>query len=377
MTQTLAPAPPPAAPPRPACSDAERQLARDLARELRATGRRADVRTAWVHRGGPLIGALHAVVGVVASLVGIDHPVWGAALAGGTLLSLLLDAGGRVRPLRRLWPARATQAVVSPPPRGAGAGAIDLLLVARTDVPRLGIADRGRLGRLWLGPERLLALALLLLAAVCGTRIAGADDIAVDAVQLAITVAILLAGAALMDRAAAPRRAADVRAADRALDVTLDVLAELDRAPARRLAPTLILCGAGAETLRPFLHEQRRAGVQARDVAVVEVGACATSGIVWASSDGRVLPLRAHPMLLAAAAAAAGDVPEANAHAVRGCGHGLARAARGLRRPAIAVRVPDPAPGEDEPSTERDDDPARAFVLALVRRLDAALAERD
>jgi len=376
MTQTLAPAPPPAVAPRPACSDAERRLARDIARALRATGRRADVRTAWVHRGGPLIGALHAVAGVVASLVGIDHPVWGAALAGGALLSLLLDAGGRVRPLRRLWPARATQSVVSPPPRGAGAGAIDLLLVARTDVPRLGIADRGRLGRLWLGPERLLALALLLLAGVCGTRIAGADGVAVDAVQMVVTVAILLAGAALMDRAAAPRRATDVRAADRALDMALDVLADLDREPARRLAPTLILCGAGADTLRPFLHEQRRAGVQARDVAVVEVGAGAAPGIVWSLSDGRVLPLRSHPMLLAAATAAAADVPEAAARGVRGAGSGLARAARGLRRPAIAVRVPaPPEPPEDPPAG--DDDPARAFVLALVRRLDAALVERD
>ncbi len=364
MPQTLSPTSLSHPDPRPACSEAERRLARDVACLLRERGRRADVRTFWVHRGGPAVGAVHAIVGVVASVVGIAHPVWGAAIAGVALLSLLLDTGGRVRPLRRLWPARATQAVVSPPSRGAGAGAIDVLLVVRTDPPRRGAADRGRLGRSPLGPERLLALGLLVVAAVCGVRIAGGDGLAVDVVQMAATVLTLLAGAALADRAVAPRQERDTRAADRALDTALEVLDALDRDPARRLAPTLVLCGAGAETLRPLLREQRRAGVRAQDVAIVEVGGAPDGGLAWVVSDGLVLPLRYHPALLAAAREAARDTA---ARPVRRAAGGPARAARGMRRPAVAIEV-GAGPGAD------GDAPA-AFVLALLRRLDASLRD--
>lgn len=359
MPQTLLPTPLQHHEPRAACSEAERRLARDVARRLRDQGRRADVRTFWVHRGGPAVGALHAVAGLVASVVGVSHPIWGAAIAGVTLLSLLLDTGGRWRPLRRLWPARATQAVVSPPGRGAGAGAIDLLLVVRTDPPRRGVADRGRLGRSGVGPERLLAVGLLAVAALCGGRIAGADGPAVDIAQMAATVAILLAGAALADRAVAPRQERDAIAADLALATALEVVDALDREPARRLAPTLILCGAGAETLRPILREQRRAGVRAEDVAIVELGGSPDGELGWVSADGLVLPLRYHPALLRAAGQAASGTP---VRRVRRAAGGPARAARGMRRPAVAIEVgTDDGPG------------APAFVLALLRHLDTSL----
>jgi hypothetical protein len=366
MSQVLSSTPAVASPrtraSRPACSDAERRLAQDTARALRSAGRRADVRTTWVRRGATFAGLISATGGLVASLLASTHAIAATAVAGVALLSLLLDAGGRLRPLRWLVPRRATEAVVSPPTRGGGAGAIDLLLVVRTDVPKRGLMDRGVAARWGLGPERILAVNLLLLTVVCGARIAGADGIAVDIVQMIVSVGVLLGGAGLLDRALATTTAQDVARADTALAVAQTVLEDLDAIPPRRLATTLVLCGAGAQTLRPILREQRRAGVASRDVVVVEIAPAPGGTPVWWKSDGRVLPLRFHPTALQAAREAGEAQPRAAARAIRGVGDGPARAARGMRRPAAMVGCPDQAAGI-------------AFVLAFIRRLDTALIE--
>ena len=101
-------------------SDAERRAALALAERLRAGGRTVAVETQWVRPRWQLTHALHAGLGVLASLIAVGAPAVGLALALVTLLSLLLDLGGRGFLLRRLTPERATQNVIAPAAHGPG-----------------------------------------------------------------------------------------------------------------------------------------------------------------------------------------------------------------------------------------------------------------
>ena len=120
-----------------------------------------------------------------------------AAAAGAACLAL--EAAHRTSPLRLLLPRRATQVVLAGPAPG---GQVDLLLAARTDVPRRGWAQR--LARVRGGLWWLVAAALLVVAA-CAARVAGADGTLLGAVQLVPTVVLLAAVAAAWDEGVARR----------------------------------------------------------------------------------------------------------------------------------------------------------------------------
>ena len=80
------------------------------------------------------------------------------------------------------------------------------------------------------------------------------------------------------------------------------------------------------------------------------------------TGDGLVLPLRYHPTLVRAAAQAAAGTP---VRGVRRAAGGPARAARGLRRPALAIEVgAEAAPDAGVPAV---------FVVALLRDVDDTL----
>ncbi len=351
-----------AARPRPACSDAERRLTRQITAGLIDHRPQTSTDTFWMHRGATAFALLFAAAGLVGSVVGTRHATEGAVITGIALVALLLDAGARVRPWRWFVPARATQVVSAPPDRAPGRGAIDLLIAVRADVPTCGMGDRGRLALHGVGPERVAAVGLALVTAACGARIAGALGLGVNVAQAVPTLLLVVACAALIDRAlAGAPRPVDADGADGAVQAAVNLLAALDAQPPRRLAPTLVICGAGAMSMRRFLRAQRRAGVTARDVAVVELRAAAGEHPVWWRSDGVVWPLRSHPTLLATAAQVAADETHLGARAVRGASSSPARAARGLRFPSIALGVP--AHGEA----------GLEFALAVVRQLDTSL----
>src|SRR5690348_6972861 len=130
----------PPEPPPPACTDAERRAARRHAAALRAAGRTVRTETVWVRPAWAPVLAVCAVAGVAASVVSVDHPRPALVIAGVALV--LAVAEHTPWPvLRRLATfARATQNVVSPAP--APPKAVTLVLVARTDAPRAGIAHR-------------------------------------------------------------------------------------------------------------------------------------------------------------------------------------------------------------------------------------------
>jgi len=233
--------------PRAVCSDVERRAAVLLHDDLRARGHEAWLETHWVRPQLAPAVALGCATAAAGGLIAIGAPALGLAVAALGALSLLADVAGATGPLRALLPRRASQVVLVAP---AGGAVVDLLVAARTDVPRHGLARRlGRVpgGLAWL-PGCALAVAV-----AAAARVAGADGMLLGAVQLVPTVVLMLATAGALDAAAAP--VADGSAEDEALAAALALHDALVRDPPPGIAAGLLL--ASPDALRAHLRRER------------------------------------------------------------------------------------------------------------------------
>jgi hypothetical protein len=233
--------------PRAVCSDVERRAAVWAHDELRARGHEAWMETHWVRPQLALALALGCALAAAGGLVAVAAPLPGLAIAAIGAASLLVDVAGRTGPLRMLLPKRATQVVLVAPAEGA---TVDLLAVARTDVPRGGLARRLAHvpGGLW-----WLVLCALAVAAAAAARVAGEDGTPLGAAQLVPTVALLVAVGAALDAAVA--QVGDGRAEDAALAAALALHDELVRHPPPGIAAGLLL--AGPDALRAHARRER------------------------------------------------------------------------------------------------------------------------
>ncbi|ADB52475.1 hypothetical protein [Conexibacter woesei] len=361
-------------------SDGERRAALWLAERLRDGGRTAEVQTHWVRPHWELAHALHAGLGVVASVVAVGAPAVGLALALVALLSLLLDLSGRVFLLRRLTPERATQNVVAAGGSagggasaagggaavaagggaetaggGAGEAPLRVILTAHCDAPRGGLVRRlGRAGGGRLpGPFFWVALALAAVAACAGVRLPGGDGAALGAIQLVPTLVLLGALGLLVDAALASPAPADAGAAA----VVIAAARVLDAVPPPGLAVDVVLAGAGEGQALGFLSHLRRTRPARERTVVVEVTASGGDAMpTWWTSDGSLLPLRYHPRLVELAGVAAAEERHLGARPRRGRQIGAALRARQRRLPAIRLAAPEPSA-------------ALALTLALVEAL--------
>jgi hypothetical protein len=281
--------------PRAVCSDVERRAAVWAHDELRARGHEAWVETHWIRPQQALALALGCALAALGGLIAVGAPVPGLVVAAAGAISVLVDVAGRAGPLRLPLPRRATQVVlvaaderaggddrlVEPAraERSAGA-AIDLLVVARTDVPRRGLAARLDWvpGGLW-----WLAGCAVAVAAAAGARVAGADGLALGIAQLVPTIVLMAAVPLAFDAVFA--QVGDGRAEDEAIDAALALHDSLVRDPAPGIAPGLLL--APPDALRAHLRRER---LDPRRTALLHVRA----------GDVR----SRHPQWLAAAAAA-------------------------------------------------------------------------
>jgi hypothetical protein len=253
------------------CTDAERRAAAWLHDELRGAEHEAWVETHWVRPQWALSIALHATIGVVASLVAISAPLPGLIAALVAAVSMASEGLGLPGLLRLAFPRRATQNVLVEPE----AGEVTLLIAAPYSAPKGGFGRRFVEGRqLW------VAAALVLVAACGGLRALDLDGLWLGLVQFVPTIALLLALAAAGDAAVADFAAGGEAPAS----VAVALHDELRRNPPDRLSPALLLHGA----LRAHL---RREKPDRRSIVVLELGA----GAGYASS---------HPRLRAAAEAA-------------------------------------------------------------------------
>lgn len=330
-----------------ACTDAERRAAAACAEELRALGRRPRIQTLWVRPQWALPHAAHAAIGVAASVVAVEHPVAGTALAGAALGATLLHAAG-VPLLGLLAPRRATQNVVAewPDPEDW----VRLVLTASVDAPRdstLRRLERRLRGPLVPGAVGILVLALAAITACAGARIGGAGGTPLGIVQLVPTALLILLAGAFLDEALA--RAQDLAPAGGPA-AALAVAAALEARPPKRLAVQVVIAGAGeagAAGLRRHVRARRKR-LRADRVVVLHLGS-APGPPRALRRDGRGLPLRLHPQL----------VELAGEHAELGEARGVSggRVARGAGWPALAL--------------EGDPRPLAEAVLRLVARIDA------
>jgi hypothetical protein len=236
--------------PRQVCSDAERRAAVWLHDDLRARGHEAWLETHWIRPHLAAAVALDCALAAIGGLIAIGAPVAGLVVAAIGALSLALDVAGLTSAPRLLMPRRATQVVlVAPPPRRAAAK-VELLLVARTDVPRSVMAQRLAAvpGGLW-----WLAVAALAVVAAAMARLAGAEGTLLGALQLVPTVLLLVAIGGALDAATA--RLGDGRAEDAALAAALDAHESLVREPSPEMGVGLLLAPPGA--LRAHLRREK------------------------------------------------------------------------------------------------------------------------
>lgn len=334
-------------------SDAERRAALLCARELRGAGRRPQVQTLWFRprRLGPHV--IHAALGVAGSVTAVSSPVTGLALAGAGLVLALLDALG-LPLLGMLLPRRATQNVLAPPV-DTPPGSVRLVLSASADVPAEGVVgSRWRRvdSPLLPGAPGLLAIALAAVAACAGARLAGVEGTGIGAVQLVPTVVLIVLAALFADSAAArtPDSAPGTGPA-----VALATAVALDARPPRRLAPEVLISGAGesgAPGMRSYVAARRR-DVRPEDVVVIHLAA-RPGPVRYLVREGEHFGVRLHPQLVRLAGTIPGALPAESRTT------SPARVARGARWPAIVL--------EGEPR-----ELARA-VLRLVAAIDAELA---
>jgi hypothetical protein len=379
-------------------SDGERRAALWLRDQLRADGERVAVETVWVRPGWALSLGGYLAVAVAGSAISVSLPGIGLAVLVAALACTLGDLTAAPAAARWLTPARATQNVVveagatevSPAP-----GRLRLVLTANIDAGRTGSVyrdgwvraesrlRRGLGGHLASVPG-LLALLIAVLAALAGARLAGAGGTALGVAQLIPTVLALVALALLADiLLSPPSPGANVNASGVA--AALAVFRQLRRSPPENLDVCLVLGGAGeagALGVRRYLHERRRRGWRAQDVAVLALEPCGTGTPCYLTHEGPLLALRLHPQLVACARAAAAGEPLLGARARRSHAGGAAYAARRRRWPAIAVGAVD-AHDRPGPAHRPDDLPERLeqrtladtveLCLALIDKLDAGI----
>jgi hypothetical protein len=385
-----------AIPGRAACTDAERRAARSLAAELRNSGHETRVDTFWVRPSANTIHAAAAALGVVASVISVNHQQLAIALLAATGLLLAEDLAGRPGLARRLTTARATQNVVARSPETAP---VCLIVTAAVDTPPTTLLASGPSARAEArvrqalrghvpGPHGMLVAALAALCAVTALRADGNEGVAIGLLQIVPTTVLILLAAAFAEGAvavAATGANANASAAAAAVAVYERALA----VPLRRVAVDLLLAGAGEPDALGARHElraRRKAGVSARDVIVLHLAPCGAGSPAWWTRDGRVLALRFHADLVALCEGVARDRPELGARPHETRRTSAARVARSYRWPAISVGCVD-ADGVAPLAGERGDvaaavDPAAIaaaveFCLALVRAVDEYLVAQE
>jgi hypothetical protein len=385
-------------------TDAERRAARWVQDRLRERGREAELEPVWVRPQWALVHALHAALGVAASLVSTFAPAVGLGIAVFALVSLLIDVMALVpTPLRFLTPVRATQNVVSPVPdqeaeassNGDGGSRrpqtppVTLVLVAGYDAGRSGWVYRPRvrgafawlrrrIGRITPGVFGWMALALLVIAGACGARLGGIEETWLSAVQFVPTAGLAVAVVLLLDiQLSDPTPGANDPLSGAA--VALELAQELDEDPPRNLGVELALCGATHGQMLGMRRWVRARRSRPRSGTVVlDIAPCGAGHPRWWTSTGPVLPTRTHQRMQRLAAQVSAEHPELEAAPHAGRTLSGSFPVLSARFPAITVGGLDdrglvPRAGRHDDTAAAVDDAALEATLAFCRQLVRAL----
>jgi hypothetical protein len=354
-------------------SDAERRAAQHLQQRLEELGRTAETEPLAIYPAWPLAYALLAAAAVVASVLAVDVPIAGVALAFAAALLTFLDAGLGIPTVRRLLGRRASQNVVS-------WGDVDkpgaIVIVAHYDAGRAGLAHSDRAARVRaavsgllrrpIGPLRLVFWAELGVLACSLMRLAGLDGTALTAVQFVPTIALIVAIALLTDVALAGTRAGEN---DNASGTVLVLrLAERLGTGLEHFGVHVLFAGAGkagAAGIGSFID---RHDLVHDSTVLINVDQVGSGAVRYTRREGALVTLKTHPQLRSLCE---GIDDDALSIVNRAVSNGSAATGKGFAAITVTCRDRlDYASGRvDENTLER----AEAFVVELIERLDAEL----
>jgi hypothetical protein len=381
-------------------TDAERRAANHLAERLRASGRRVDVESVYVHPQMPLVQAFHCLLAFAGSLVAIALPVAGFAMVLLAATSMYFDLNARLYLFRRFFFRRASQNVLA---RGGRPDArARLIITAHVDAARTSGSFRPRRVRFAkrlndllpfpFGPFRYLFWSAAILLPILGFRLAGADSNGVSVLQLPFTLVLLVGIFALIEVQLSPVVPA---ANDNASGVAaaLALATELDSNPPEHLDVWVLLTG-GEESLMEGMHgflRRHRKSLAKDSTYFLNLDSVGGGNVRFVASEGLAVSVNSDQRLLQLCdAIAVADRENGNRYGADALRTGFATdslPASLAGYPATTITCLEPGellpPRYHLPSDLPDAvstkalDRAQGFALELVRAIDRDLARRD
>jgi hypothetical protein len=270
-------------------SDAERRAARALAERLRALGREVEIEPIRVRPSFGLTHLIHAVVGVIASVLAVYSPVAGLAILAVVTASTFGELTAASPMARLLTGSRASQNVVSDED-GGKPGLI--LLVAHYDAPRGGLLlERPRLRR-W---PAVLLWSLVVITVCAAARAIGIEATWLTVVQFVPTVALIGLCPLFADVVLSGPRPTDGGAVATVLRLTERFGGRLEH-----FDVMTVLTGASAHFalgMRGWLRAHRK-DLDPEATAVILVADARGETPRYASKEGAVFATRLHPTLI-------------------------------------------------------------------------------
>jgi hypothetical protein len=342
--------------PRRAGSEGERRTARQIEKRLRELGREVELEPTRVRPNFALTHLVHAVVGIVASVLSVYVPALGAILALGTLASAFGDFTGSFHLVRALTPVRASQNVVSDEDNDKP-GLI--VLVAHYDAPASGLLAGTRVA--WWPRAIFISLAVITLCAI--GRIAGIDTTWFTIIQFIPTVVLIASPPLFADTAMSDTTQGR---ADNAAGVAAALqLAETHSGRLNHFDLMLLFTGASASFglgMRAWLKRHRKE-LDPEATAVITLDNIGDGEVRYAVKEGPVFASRMHPMLGELAGEAGGS-----AYDSREISDAYLSRSAGLPTLRISTSEPD-----GDPTDLRE---VHDFMTRLFERIDNEIGPR-
>jgi hypothetical protein len=344
--------------PRRAASEGERRTARELEKRLGEIGRDVDLEPTRVHPNFGLTHLIHAVAGIVASVLSVYVPAAGLLLALVTTASAFGDLTGSFHLVRALTPTRASQNVVSDE-EGDKPGLI--VLVAHYDAPLEAMLERGRL-KLW--PRAIFASLGVISFCALG-RLIGIDAVGFTVIQFIPTVVLIALTPLFVD-------AMICETTEGRSDNAAGVAAALEvaRAQSGRLEHfdlMLLFTGASAHFglgMREWLKRHRK-HLDPEATAVISLDNLGAGEVAYAVKEGPVFASRMHPTLVEIASEVGADSYES-----REISDSYLSRSAGLPTLRISTTERD---GDADPETLGK---VREYTTELLGRIDAEIGPR-
>jgi hypothetical protein len=336
-------------------SEGERRTARELERRLRALGREVILEPIRIRPNFALTHLIHAVAGILASVLSFYVPTLGLLLALAATVSAFGDLTGSYHLVRALTPVRASQNVVS---EETGDKPGLLVLVAHYDAPLEGILQGRRMG--WWPRALFIALGVITLCAL--GRMLGIDATGFTVIQFIPTVVLIAMTPLFADAAIAETSKGN---ADNAAGVAVALqLAESHSGRLNHFDLMLLFTGASAHFalgMREWLKRHRKE-LDPEATAVISLDNLGSGEPAYAVKEGPMFSSRMHPTLVEIAAE--GD---ASSYESREISDAYLSRSAGLP----TLRISTTEPGDPEALAA-----VREFTAELVERIDAEIGPR-